>query len=214
MEKKNNNFLNIKNFMGVFPNAASKKYCEEIIEWFEYNSTIKGTGGNRARGTQSRQDVEPGVTKTYKDSEIYWLNLHKEGMHLQRDHPILTEFANIVWKAYDQFKEVYGTGLDQLGLHKISPNIKIQRYKPTQGYHVWHSDTTTQVTSSRMLVCTLYLNTVEKGGETEFLYQQERVAPVQGTFTLFPTAWTHLHRGNPPLTGNKYIMNTWLEFVE
>ena len=208
---KNNNFLNIKNFMGVFPNAASKKYCEEIIEWFEYNSTIKGTGG---RGTQSRQEAEPGISKIQKDSEIYWLNLNKEGMSLQRDHPIIKEFGNIVWKAYNQFKEVYGTGLDQLGLHKLSPNIKIQRYKPTQGYHVWHSDTTTQVTSPRMLVCTLYLNTVEKGGETEFLYQQERVAPVQGTLTLFPTAWTHLHRGNPPLSGNKYIMNTWLEFVE
>ena len=211
MKKKNNNFLNIKNFMGVFPNVATKKYCEDIIEWFEYNNSIKGGGG---RGTQSRQEAEPGVPKTQKDSEIYWLDLQKESMSLPHNHHILKEFSTMIWSSYNKFREVYGTGLDQLGHHKISPTIKIQRYRPTQGYHVWHSDVADQVTSTRMLICTLYLNTVEKGGETEFLYQKERIAPVQGTLTLVPPAWTHVHRGNPPLKGNKYIMNTWLEFIE
>jgi len=65
-----------------------------------------------------------------------------------------------------------------------------------------------------MLVVTLYLNTVEEGGETEFLYQSVRVPPVQGTLSLSPAAWTHTHRGNSPLKGNKYIITTWLEFVE
>ena len=27
----------IKDFMGIFPNAASKEYCEDLIKWFEYN---------------------------------------------------------------------------------------------------------------------------------------------------------------------------------
>jgi hypothetical protein len=65
-----------------------------------------------------------------------------------------------------------------------------------------------------MLVITLYLNTVEEGGETEFLYQSSRISPVQGTLSISPAAWTHTHRGNPPLKGNKYIITTWLEFIE
>ena len=92
--------------------------------------------------------------------------------------------------------------------------LKLQKYKPTQGYHAWHCDAGGIGNSRRMMVNTLYLNTVEKGGETEFLYQSMRVSPEQGTLVLFPTYWTHPHRGNPPLEGNKYIMNGWLEFME
>jgi hypothetical protein len=58
----------------------------------------------------------------------------------------------------------------------------------------------------------LYLNTVTEGGETEFLYQSKRVKAEKGTIVLCPTGFTHTHRGNPPLTGTKYLMNTWLEF--
>ena len=63
-----------------------------------------------------------------------------------------------------------------------------------------------------MLVAILYLNTVKEGGETEFLYQRTRISPKQGTLILFPPSWTHTHRGNPPLSGNKYILTTWMEF--
>ena len=201
----------IKNFMGIFPNAATKQYCEDVIQWFEFNNTV-GVGGKKR--TESRQESQPGMLKTYKDSQMYWLGLPKEGMMVNRDHPILKEFATMIWKAYEQFKIMYGAGLDQLAHHKISPSTKIQKYEPTQGYHVFHSDVSNQVNSIRVLVCALYLNTVEEGGETEFLYQKQRIAPFQGTLTLFPTTWTHLHRGNPPLKGSKYIMNTWLEFIE
>ena len=65
-----------------------------------------------------------------------------------------------------------------------------------------------------MIVVSLYLNTVKDGGETEFLYQGIRFSPEAGTLLLFPSSWTHVHRGNPPLTENKYMINTWLEFKE
>ena len=207
--KKDNSEI-IKDFMGIFPNAASKEYCQDIIQWFEYNNKEKTGGGKR---TESRQKGE-GVSKQHKDSEMYWLGLSKESMLLPRDHRILVGFSNMIWKAFDKFIVVYGSGLDQLALHKISPSVQIQTYKSTQGYHLWHSDIFNHGSALRILVCTLYLNTVEEGGETEFLYQKQRVPAIQGTLTLFPAGWTHLHRGNPPLKGVKYLMSTWLEFVE
>jgi hypothetical protein len=60
----------------------------------------------------------------------------------------------------------------------------------------------------------LYLNTVDDGGETEFLYQSKRIAPVQGRLILSPTGYTHIHRGNPPLSQPKYILTTWVEYQE
>jgi hypothetical protein len=65
----------------------------------------------------------------------------------------------------------------------------------------------------RYLAYTVYLNTVEEGGETEFLYQKQRLKPEAGTLAIWPAAWTHVHRGNPPLSGSKYIITTWEEFV-
>ncbi|MGA1379858.1 MAG: 2OG-Fe(II) oxygenase, partial [Chitinophagaceae bacterium] len=50
------------------------------------------------------------------------------------------------------------------------------------------------------------------GGETEFLYQSARVEAAQGRLVLAPASYTHMHRGNPPLDGEKYILTSWLEF--
>jgi hypothetical protein len=59
---------------------------------------------------------------------------------------------------------------------------------------------------------TLYLNDVEEGGETEFLYYPLRIKPETGKFIMWPAGYTHAHRGNPPLTNTKYIMTGWLQF--
>ena len=95
----------------------------------------------------------------------------------------------------------------------MSPYVRIQKTEPSQGYHTWHCDGGGLQVCRRMLVASMFLNTIEEGGETEFLYQSMRVSPVEGTLVLFPAGWTHPHRGNPPLKGNKYLLTTWLEFV-
>ncbi len=199
----------IKDFMGVFPNAFSNEYCERVIDHFHYIQNTRGIGiGNIV----TRQDHEQALS-TDKDSDMYFFENEPDLIVLERNVVILREFNEITWKCYAKLKEKYGF-LDTLGLHKMSESIKIQKYEPGQGYHVWHCEADNMTNCRRMLVSVLYLNTVEEGGETEFLYQNMRVSPVQGTLVLFPTYWTHPHRGNPPLKGNKYIMNTWLEFME
>ena len=57
----------------------------------------------------------------------------------------------------------------------------------------------------------LYLNDVEEGGETEFLYYPKRIKPKQGTIILFPGSMTHTHRGNQTLSNEKYIITGWVE---
>ena len=90
---------------------------------------------------------------------------------------------------------------------------KIQKTVPSGGYHAWHVEKPNMLTSDRLFVVQLYLNTVEEGGETEFLVQQKRVGAVQGRLVIFPANYTHLHRGNPPLSGPKYVMNMWATLI-
>ena len=61
----------------------------------------------------------------------------------------------------------------------------------------------------RMLVGMLYLNDVSKGGETEFYHQGVSIQPRQGTVVVWPAYFTHTHRGNPPVSNTKYIVNKW-----
>jgi hypothetical protein len=57
-----------------------------------------------------------------------------------------------------------------------------------------------------------YLNDVQEGGETEFYYQNLKSKPKQGTMVIAPAGFTHTHRGNKPISGDKYIFTSWILF--
>ena len=74
---------------------------------------------------------------------------------------------------------------------------------------MWHYETDCVKCEKRFLTYMVYLNDIKEGGETEFLYQRTRLKPKKGTIVLFPTYYTHTHRGNPPLKGTKYAITGW-----
>ncbi len=63
--------------------------------------------------------------------------------------------------------------------------------------------------TQRILAWTVYLNTFEGEAETEFLQHGKRLNPVAGTVAIWPAYWTHMHRGNPPYSKDKYIATGW-----
>ena len=91
-------------------------------------------------------------------------------------------------------------------------SVKLQKTEPGGGYHVWHSEKTGGFLSGQLreLTYTIYLNDVDEGGETEFLMQHRRVQPKKGLLLIWPAYFTHKHRGNPPLKGEKYIATGWI----
>ena len=95
---------------------------------------------------------------------------------------------------------------------KVSDSVKLQKTEPGGGYHVWHSERTAGFLSGQLreLAYTIYLNDVDEGGETEFLMQHRRVQPKKGLLLIWPAYFTHKHRGNPPLKGEKYIATGWI----
>ena len=54
-----------------------------------------------------------------------------------------------------------------------------------------------------------YLEAPKKGGETEFLHQSLRIEPIVGRTLIWPAGFTHVHRGNPPLDGEKMYIDGW-----
>ena len=95
--------------------------------------------------------------------------------------------------------------------------INLQRYSAgTGGYPYWHCELYPKDASAetlhRTLLWTIYLNDDFDEGETEFLYQQRKIAPSTGALLIAPTAFTHTHRGNRPIGGDKFIATSWVLF--
>lgn len=96
-------------------------------------------------------------------------------------------------------------------------SINLQRYTAGEGgYPYWHCELYPRDANSetlhRTLLWTIYLNDAFDEGETEFLYQRRKVMPKTGSVLIAPTAFTHTHRGNRPVGGDKYIATSWILF--
>ena len=57
-----------------------------------------------------------------------------------------------------------------------------------------------------------YLNDVEEGGGTSFYYQNKTVTPKRGTLVIAPASFTHTHRGEVPVSNDKYILTSWVMY--
>lgn len=124
---------------------------------------------------------------------------------------VLKEFSKIFYEeCYPRYVEKYSI-LRQYGAHGII-GAKIQKTIPGQGYHIWHSESMNISMRNRIAVFSLYLNDVAEGGETEFLYQKKRFSPVRNRLLIWPATYTHVHRGNQPLSNPKYLLTGWIEF--
>lgn len=95
--------------------------------------------------------------------------------------------------------------------------INLQHYRAGEGgYPYWHCELFPKDASCeplhRHLLWTVYLNDGFTAGETEFLYQRRKITPKTGSLLIAPTAFTHTHRGNRPVGGDKYIATSWVLF--
>lgn len=95
--------------------------------------------------------------------------------------------------------------------------INLQWYAAGEGgYPYWHCELFPRDGSAetlhRHLLWTIYLNDGFDAGETEFLFQQRKIAPRTGDLLIAPTAFTHTHRGNKPQNGDKFIATSWILF--
>ena len=87
--------------------------------------------------------------------------------------------------------------------------FKIHKVRKSEGYHVWHYGRSSPENIDLLMAYMTYLEVPKKGGETEFLHQSLRIDPVVGRTLIWPAGYTHMHRGNPPLDGEKMYITGW-----
>ena len=184
-------------FIGDFKNAMPFDICKKYIKWFD-ECESNGLTRGRDRSDCEVKDKNFGVI-----SDIY--NNDISIKHIAQD------FLESFWgRCYPKYVDKF-EALKNCDQHKIY-DIRLQKTDPGEGYHIWHSEIQDKWSSSRLLAFSLFLNTVSEGGETEFLYQKRRFSPEAGRMLIWPAGFTHIHRGNQPLSGSKYILTGWVEF--
>ena len=190
---------NITDFIGVYENVLSRSLCETLIDSAEKLLAREAIDRSaqfdtKHQGDDSSFTVDATMIATSEGGLIPGVG--------DLD-AIVTQCTTEYLREFPVFKNTVK-----------SYHIKFQRTYPSQGYHVWHSENASPTYRGRDLVWTVFLNDVAEGGETEFLYQRRRVAPKQGSVLVWPAAFTHTHRGNPPLSGVKYIATGWWSTCE
>lgn len=94
-----------------------------------------------------------------------------------------------------------------------SSDLVLKRYRPGGGEKFQlHFDAVNHV-ANRYLVLLWYLNDVAAGGETRFPQLGLAVPPRAGRLLMFPPYWMYQHEGLPPVSGDKYIVSTYLLFT-
>tara|TARA_S200002703_G_scaffold23774_1_gene20636 strand:- start:302 stop:880 length:579 start_codon:yes stop_codon:yes gene_type:complete len=184
----------IDNHIGIFKNFMPNNMIDSYVNYF---NKCEQQGAVYSREVDKTL-VEDSSIDTIRDMNVPMTYNNK---------PFIDMFFQEIYSLYTQ-KYSY---LKQLATHNIL-EVKIQKTKIGGGYHIWHCENSKMKSRNRILAFMAYLNDVAEGGETEFLYQRCRFKPEKNTMLVWPAQFTHVHRGNPPLSNDKYIITGWVEY--
>lgn len=173
------------------------KICDDLISYFETCPTKQpGKVGGPVRIDPSRKDSLDVVVDP-KDP-----------------NPIIQNYLLELKIVCNNYIQQFPWCSEHQAKWSINQNFNIQRYLPGQGFKAWHCERSgpAPIPVTRHLVFMTYLNDVTDSGGTEWYHQQTIITPQKGLTVIWPTDWTHLHRGIVSPTQTKYVTTGWYSY--
>ena len=184
----------MERWIKTYPKIFSKEECTGLIEWFEVLD-------------ESNQLVHTKLEGHREFDEVNLNDFREQSLKVQLD--VYKRFDDILEK-YKQDVKIHKKALPEKSAWE---EIRIKRYRAGRGNFLDHVDVGDYISARRFLVFFVYLNDVTEGGETEFPTFDLQVSPECGTILVFPATWTFLHRGNVPISNDKYILGSYKHYV-
>jgi hypothetical protein len=183
--------LPYESFMGGW--FIPEKLCDDIITYFNDNKNNKTPG---LVGTKRE------VNLNKKDSIDMCVSKNDFNYPFNEYQKYLFQSVKNLESRYEDIKNQAYYGLVE--------NYNIQYYPPKGGYKVWHCERDKNV--NRNFVFMTYLNDVPDAG-TEFKYQKITTQAKKGLTIIWPSDWTHTHKGQISDVNEKYIITGWLGYL-
>ena len=223
-------------FIEVYEGALSREHCDSLVARFEASGQdLPGrVGAGVMPELKDSRDIAISGKPDWRDAEQALNGAMLTGaLRYLRRYPYTLIAPLMLQRPPDpaagpgapprRLEAADIATLDDAGLAAIAQGvfrpgaINLQRYRADAGgYPYWHCELYPKDASAetlhRTLLWTIYLNDGFEAGETEFLYQQRLVQPQAGALLVAPAAFTHTHRGNRPIGGDKYIATSWVLF--
>lgn len=218
-------------FIEVYPGALDAAACAAIVERMRASDALQPGqvgGGVHPELKHSRDlsigdrpdwaDVAQALNVAVYDGLLAYLRRYPQALIA----PLMLQHADgqggLRRLSAQDIAALDDKALGQLARTCLRPgSINLQWYRAGEGgYPYWHCELYPRApdceTLHRHLLWTIYLNEGFGAGETEFLFQQRKVAPRTGDLLIAPTAFTHTHRGNRPEGADKFIATSWILF--
>ena len=221
----------MNDFVEVYENALPADACAELVRAFEASgAAVPGrVGGGVLPDLKDSRDIHISGRPEWRDAENALNHAVFAGLlkYLRTYRFALIAPLMLQTKAPDgTLRRIAADDFDSMGDDTLAGLVRavlrpgainLQRYTGGQGgYPYWHCELYPKDASAetlhRHVLWTIYLNDGFAAGETEFLYQQRRIVPKTGSLLIAPAAFTHTHRGNRPVGGDKYIATSWILF--
>jgi hypothetical protein len=183
----------LRHYIRTYDSDLEPAFCQRMLDSFHALRRY-----HRPHGRGHRRGLEHSA----------WTELNVTGLS---DEPFLGFFRSRIDLALDRYNREVGLGIEVPNSPKTADLI-LKRYRPgVDEQFQQHFDSIHEV-ANRYFVLIWYLNDVIEGGETVFPQLDIRIAARQGRLLVFPPYWMFQHAGLPPLSGEKYILSTYLLF--
>ena len=131
-------------------------------------------------------------------------------IHPSYDHPTFIIYKNLIGNIINVYEKRYPE-IEEFSKFGMVESCQIQHYKPGEGFKTWHFERSSKA-ENRCLVFMTYLNDVPDGG-THFKYQDLTTPAEKGLTLMWPTDFSHTHKGQITKHHEKYIITGWLGFA-
>jgi len=183
--------VNLNDLIQVYENAFEPEVCDFLIQFFDSQTQLH---------ERIENDSRPNFTQ---------INL-TENFKISSDVKLIHD---IIIKNAFAYRDEYYEFVDK----RVFPEshafeqFRIKKYNPggTDMFNT-HVDVQDYASARRYLSYLWYLNDVDEGGKT--IFSGLTIQPKKGTLLMFPPLWMFPHKGEPPISGPKYILTGYLHY--
>ena len=192
--------MNLDRFIYYKNNAFTDVFCNSMVDLFD-----KREAANNVDVGQ----MASGLNLDVKNST----EVDLRGIVDNSFYEVINDHLSNHYLGTLPFPDKYNPDSRVLGNPTYYEVCQIQKYRKGSGhYNAWHVEVDGPESCIRPFSMIIYLNDVDNGGETSFLYTGNKVKPRKGGLLIFPSAFPFVHRGEVPISNDKYIIATWLAY--